>query len=299
MMATVQMDTRTARVNGIEIAYDTFGNQADRPLLLIQGLSMQMIGWEESFCEQLAGRGFFVIRFDNRDVGRSTHCDGLGVPNIFKVIQAKAAGEPVKVPYRLEDMAADAAGLLDVLGIASANVAGVSMGGMIGQAMAIHCPERVRTLTSIMSSTGDPHLPPPTPAAMRTLLTPLSTRLPEYIEGSVRVWQVLSGTDEPIDAEKVRQRAARFHARGLDPFGVVRQMAAIFASGDRTLKRLSVPALVIHGKIDPLVPAACGIATAGAIPGAELMLVDNLGHNLDIVPSVWPEVIDALDRHAV
>ncbi len=292
-------DPARVQANGIEIIYDAFGNPKAPPLLLISGLSAQMIGWEEEFCTQLADRGYWLIRFDNRDVGLSTKLDGAGVPNPLAIMQAVAQGKAVPAPYTLRDMADDAVGLLDALGIESAHVAGASMGGMIAQTMAIHHPNRVRTMTSIMSTTGDPNLPPAEPEAAKVLVTPAPTDREAYLEHSIQVWQILNGPVYPLDEDRARQRAGRAFDRGLNPAGVARQLAAVWASGSRkeALQAVTTPTLVIHGDADPLVPLEGGIDTANAIPGAELVVIEGMGHGLP--PEIWPQVIDAIARHAV
>jgi len=284
------------KVNGIELVYDTFGDPADRPLLLIMGLGGQMITWDEEFCRQLAEEGLWVIRFDNRDVGLSTCLDQYGTPHVLGILQAVAQGEPVEVPYLLKDMAADAVGLLDALGLPSANVLGVSMGGMIAQEIAIHYPERVRSLISIMSSTGDPSLPQPTPEATALLVAPSPREKAAYVDWDVEVWRILGSPGFPLDEAKIRKRAAEAFDRGLNPPGFARQLAAILASGSRQeeLRDVQIPTLVIHGKADPLVPEACGIDTAEHIPGARLVLIEGMGHDLPV--EVWPRIIKAVSE---
>lgn len=288
-----------AKANGIEIVFDTFGEVSDPPLLLIMGLGQPMIAWDEEFCAAFAAQGYWVIRFDNRDVGLSTQFDGAGVPNLSALMQATAQGHAAQAPYMLADMAGDAVGLLDALGIESAHVVGVSMGGMIAQEMAIHHPARVRTLTSIMSTTSDPALPPPTPEAMAVLLTPAPMDRAGYIEDSVETWQVLNGPVLPLDKDFVRARAERTYDRGLRPAGTARQLAAVTTSGSRreALRSVRAPTLVIHGDADPLVPVEAGIDTAESVPGAELMVVEGMGHNIPLV--VAPRIVGAIARHAV
>jgi pimeloyl-ACP methyl ester carboxylesterase len=292
-------DPTRVRVNSIELVYDTFGEPSAPPLLLIMGLGEQMIAWDEDFCTQLATRGYRVIRFDNRDVGLSTRLDEAGVPDILALMQAQARGEPIEAPYTLRDMADDAAGLLDALVVVSAHVVGISMGGMIAQEMAIHHPKRVRTLTSIMSSTGNPALPPPKPEALPILVTPFPTDREGYLEHSIKTWRVLSGPGFPAAEDRIKERAGRFFDRGLSPTGTARQLAAILASGSRqeALQGVTVPTLVIHGDADPLVPVECGMDTANSIPGAELLIIKGMGHDLPL--AVAPRVIEAIGRHAV
>jgi pimeloyl-ACP methyl ester carboxylesterase len=266
-----------ASANGIEIAYDTFGAPEGRPLLLIMGLGSQMIHWDEEFCALLADGGHHVIRFDNRDVGESTHFHDAGAPAF--------GGD---APYLLGDMADDAAGLLDALGLGSAHVVGVSMGGMIAQAMAIRHPDRVRSLTSIMS-TPSPQAAPPTEAAMAALMSPPSPDRETAIARALETWKVIGSPGYPLDTGRIARLAGLSYDRAYDPAGVARQLAAITASGDRAplLKELSVPTLVLHGEQDQLVPLPGGIATADAVPGARLVTYPGMGH--DLPRPLWPE----------
>ena len=287
-----------AQANGIELCYDTFGDPEAPAILLIMGLASQMIAWDEDFCSELASRGYRVIRFDNRDIGLSTRFPQHGTPDLMSLIGQALMGKPVAAPYTLRDMAADAVGLLDALDIAKAHVVGASMGGGIAQEMAIHHGDRLRTLTSIMSSTGDPSLPQATPEAMGVLLAPPPKNREEYFQSYRRTWAVLRGPGFPLDEAKDLERAASNYERGLNPQGVARQLAAILASGNRTaaLKAVQVPTLVIHGDADPLVRVEGGHATAKAIPGAKLLLIKGMGHALPI--SMWPQIIDAIAGHA-
>lgn len=286
------------RANGIEIAYDSFGESVSPPLMLIMGFTAQMVMWDEGFCEGLARRGYRVIRFDNRDVGHSTWFTEAGTPKIGALVAAMLRGEPFRVPYKLIDMAEDTLGLMDVLGIESAHVAGMSMGGMIAQTMAVHYPERVKTLTSLSSTTGHPGLPQATPEAWEMLTKPAPMDREGFIDHAVPVWRVINGPQMTIDEDFIRRRARRTFERGVSREGYARQMAAITASGSRrkALQSVHVPTLVIHGDADPLLPLVHGIATAEAIPGAKLRIVKGMGH--DIPPVVWPELIEAIAGHA-
>ncbi len=282
-----------AKVGDIEIAYDTFGDPSGPPLLLISGLGSQMILWNDDFCKQLASEGYWVIRFDNRDVGLSTKFDDAGLPNILALVSGKA----VEVPYRISDMATDAVGLLDFLKIGAAHVVGASMGGMIAQSIAIHYPERIRTLTSIMSSTGNPNLPQPEPEVASILVTRPPSERAEYIDYSLEIWRILNGPKFPIDEQLVRERSGRAFDRSYYPYGTGRQLAAILASGSRNdaLKDVRTPTLIIHGDEDPLIPVEGGIDTAETIPGAELMIIEGMGHT--IPTEVEPRIIEAIVRH--
>ena len=288
-----------AKANGIDLCYDTFGDSQAPPLLLIMGLAAQMIAWDDEFCAQLAARGYRVIRFDNRDIGLSTRFDAAGVPNVSAAFMAAAQGKPIEAPYLLRDMAGDAVGLMDALGIAAAHVVGASMGGAIGQTLAILHPTRVLTLTSIMATSGAPGLPPPTPAAVAMLLKPTPTDQAGYFESYVQTWNVLRAGHFPLDEARDLTRAGQNFARGLNPAGVARQLTAILASGSRkqALSEVKVPTLVIHGDVDPLVPLACGLDTHQSVPGAELLVIKGMGHALPI--SMWPQIIDAISAHAV
>ena len=285
------------KANGIELACDTFGDPGAAPLLLIMGLGCQMIAWEDDFCAMLAARGHWVIRFDNRDIGLSTKLSQHGVPDIAGLFSQSMNGEPVGAPYTLCDMADDTVDLLDALGVSSAHVVGASMGGAIAQLIAIHHRARVRTLTSIMATSGAPHLPAPTPAAMAAVMTPTPIERTAYIERYLRTWKVLRGAGFPLDEAQDAERAARMHARGVDPAGVARQLAAIIASGSRKpqLASLMAPTLVIHGDADPLVPVECGIDVARTVAAAKLVIVEGMGHAMPI--PMWPRIVNAITEH--
>jgi pimeloyl-ACP methyl ester carboxylesterase len=286
-----------ARTNGIELEYEVTGNPADPPVLLIMGLGAQLIVWDDEFVLGLARRGHFVVRFDNRDVGLSTHFDGVAAPPVPELFARRQKGEPLGAPYTLSDMAADAAGLLDHLEIPSAHVVGASMGGMIAQTMAIEQPRRVRSLTSIMSSTGNPTLPPAKPEAMARLNMPAPTERAAYVAHSLATQRIMAGNGFPFDEERVRRQAERGYDRAFYPQGFARQIAAIMASGSRreALEGVRLPTLVVHGLEDPLVPVEGGLDTHEAIPGSELLLIDGMGHSLP--KGVWPTVIDAIQKH--
>ena len=282
-----------ADVNGVRLCFQTFGRPGDPPMLLVHGLGAQMILWDDQFCDLLAGRGYFVVRFDNRDIGKSNRVATQAF-NLMEVVAAGKPGERLAAPYLLADMAADAVGLIDHLGIARAHVVGVSMGGMIAQEMAIHSPDRVASLTSIMSTTGDARLPPPTPEAAAILMSPPARTAKEYVVNFLRSARVIHGPFYPPDEARETALALRCAARGLSPDGGQRQLLAIIASGNRnaTLPSVKAPTLVIHGDADPLIPLAAGEATARAIPGARLSVVERMGHSLP--EAVWPRIVDEI-----
>ena len=286
-----------AHVGGIELEYETLGSRTDPPVLLVMGLGAQLVAWDDGFCQRLADEGLFVIRYDNRDVGLSTHLDDAPHVDIMKVFTDAVSGEEVDVPYRLVDMADDAFGLLDHLGIEAAHVVGVSMGGMIGQTMAIVRPERVLTLTSIMSTTGDRTVGGATPEATALLFTPPPSEREEYVKTRVETSRLLNGSVLPFDEQRARRRAGLSFDRRFDPAGVARQLAAIVASGDRTAALASVDCrtLVVHGDADPLVDHSGGVATAKAVPGSTLHTVAGMGH--DLPESTWDEVVGVITTH--
>ena len=287
-----------ARANGIDICYEIFGEANAEPMLLIMGLGAQMVLWDDDFCERLAARGSRVIRFDNRDIGQSGKLHGGKRLTPLELLKLRFLRIPVAAPYRLLDMAKDTVGLMDVLGITSAHLVGASMGGMIAQEVALSFPQQVRSLTSIMSTTGNPKVPPPTREAAAMLMAPPPTTKAEYIERFARTWKVLRVGSFPEDEARDRARAERCFARGLNPAGVGRQLRAILASGSRKgrLHAVKAPTLVIHGTVDPLVRPEGGKDTAASIPGARLLMIEGMGHALPI--PMWPQIIDAIARHA-
>jgi pimeloyl-ACP methyl ester carboxylesterase len=263
------------KANDLLLCYESFGNPDDPPLVLIMGMGAQMTGWDDDFCEQLAGRGFRVIRFDNRDAGKSSRFDHAGIPDITVALTRAWLGTPVEAPYLLRDMALDLIGVLDALQIERAHLVGASMGGTIAQIVAIEHPLRVLSLSSIMSSTGDRNLPQPKPWALASLFNPAPPDLDGYIEHYVSMMKVFRVDASAEEVKADRARAVRNHARGLNPAGSARQLAAILASGSRraALRKVAAPTLVIHGDVDPLVPLAAGVDTANSIPGAELLVL--------------------------
>lgn len=286
--------------NGITIEYETHGDPANPPLLLIMGLGAQLTLWPIELVEALVARGFYVIRHDNRDIGLSEKFGHGGVPNFRRVALMRLFGLRARLPYRLTDMADDAAGLLDALGINQAHIVGGSMGGMIAQLLAIHHPQRVRTLTSIFSTTGNPRLPRPRPEAMNALLdrAPANATLDQVIPVGIRVARAIGSPAYPTPEERLRERIARDYARSFYPEGPARQIAAIMDDGDRRkrLRRVTAPTLVIHGTDDPLVPVEGGRDTARAIPGAKLHEIPGMGHDLPL--ELVDEIANAIAAHA-
>jgi pimeloyl-ACP methyl ester carboxylesterase len=278
---------------GVTLCYEAFGDPDDPPILLIMGLATQMIAWHEDFCEALAERGFYVVRFDNRDIGRSTHFD-FRPPSLGQMVRRRVGPEQ----YTLSDMAEDTATLMRELGFAPAHVVGASMGGMIGQMLAAEHPEVVRSLTSIMSTTGNRWRGQPALSVYRYLLRPPPHDREGYIERSAEVFGLVGSTGFHRDEQHIRERAGRSYDRGFDVRAGGRQLGAIIASGDRTgeLERITAPTLVIHGTVDKLVRPSGGKATAKAIPGARLMMIEGMGH--DLPRGVWPQIIDAVAEHA-
>ncbi len=278
---------------GITLCYETFGDPTKPPALLVMGLGTQMIAWHEEFCLALADRGLYVIRFDNRDIGRSTHVAGAP-PTVGQLLSRSPRG----ARYLLSDMAEDAAGLLAELSLAPAHVIGASMGGMIAQTVAARHPGAVRSLVSIMSNTGARLTGQPSLRVYPALLRPPAKSREEFIERMVGVFGLIGSPDIPRDVEEIRRLAALSYERDHDPAGPGRQLGAIVASGNRTeeLGRITAPTLVIHGTRDLMVSPSGGRATARAIPGARLMKVDGMGH--DLPRALWPELIEAIAAHA-
>ena len=278
---------------GVSLAYETSGPVDGMPLLLVHGLATQMLMWHDDLLAELHHRGFFVVRFDNRDVGLSTHLHDAPVPDLRAAMRQC---DTSTAAYRLEDMADDAVGLLDHLGLESAHVLGVSMGGMIAQTIAIEHPERVRSLTSVMS-TPSPRLGPPTREASAVLLAAPATSRDEAVELLVTFYRVVGSPAYELDEGWLREVAGGSYDRGYDPPGVARQLMAIHASGDRTerLRALRVPTLVVHGEDDPLVQLPAGQATADAVPDATLLTLPGMGH--DLPRTLWPTLLDALEQH--
>jgi len=283
-----------ATINGIELEYEVFG-EGD-PLLLIMGLGAQMILWSDDFVASLVRRGFRVIRFDNRDTGLSSKFARERVGDPRKLMARRVLGLPVPAPYTLRDMAGDAVGLLDHLGVERAHVVGASMGGMIAQTMAIHHPRRVASLVSIMSSTGSRRHLVSKPRALRALLRPRPNDRSEAIEGAVAFFEACGGTTHRPDYEWLRETAGRAYDRAFNPAGFVRQLAAILASGSRrdALRTVTAAATVIHGTEDPLILPHAGEGTAASIRGARFVPIPGMGH--DMPTTTWPRIGDEIER---
>ena len=284
-----------AHGNGVELEYETIGDPAGRPLLLVQGLGAQLTSVEDGLCQELASRGFLVIRYDNRDVGLSTWFDHARPVNLAAVW----GGDHSSLAYTLEDMADDAVAVLDAAGVKAAHVVGISLGGMIAQLLATRYPDRVRSLASIMSTTGSRAVGQPTGEAASVLVSPMPSDRERFIDQAVsNARAISSGTAYPFDEEAVRRGAARGYDRAYHPKGTGRQFAAILAAGDRTaaLAEVRVPTLVMHGEEDQIIGVSGGEATAAAIPGARLLRVSGLGHELP--PGFWPTLVDALVENA-
>ena len=288
------MPRTAANTHGVELEYDSFGSPDDPVLLLVMGLGAQMTAWREELCETIAARGFRVVRFDNRDAGLSTFMDAGPQPDLGAILH----GDPSSAPYLLGDMALDAISLLDALGVDRAHVVGASMGGMVVQQLAIDHPERVLSLCSIMSLPGDRVSGKSTPEAGGVLMRARPDNREEAIAAGVAASQVIGSPGYPDDPEELRERVAATLERQSRPDGFGRQFAAILASPDRTpgLRELDLPTLVVHGADDPLIDRSGGEATAKAVPGAELLLVPGMGHNLP--EALWPEIVDAIAANA-
>lgn len=282
------------QANGLRLYYETLGDPADPALLLVMGLGAQLIDWPQEFCEQLADRGFFVIRFDNRDAGLSSNRPEWGVPDLRAII----AGDRTTVPYLLADLAADIAGLLDALEVPRVHVVGASMGGMIAQQFTIDHPERVASLCSIMSTTGERSVGRATPEAAAVLGNPPAPDRATAVATSVASARIIGSPGFPAPEDELLRRAEAKYDRGYHPLGTLRQYAAIIASPERTaaLREVTVPTVVIHGAADPLITVSGGEATAAAVPGAELVVLDGMGH--DLPRALWPRIIAVIVKNA-
>jgi len=283
-------EERLAPSNGIEIAYQEVGDPDGEPLILVMGLATQMIAWDDELCSMLADRGFRVIRFDNRDIGHSTQLDGAHVPDRLDLLLRRRE----TAAYRLSDMAADTVGLMDHLGIDSAHVTGISMGGMIGQTIAIEHPDRIRSLVSMCSTTGNRWVGQPTFKVFAHMLADAPRDRDAFIRRIQRTYELIGSPAYPTDQERLLRVAEGSWDRGHNPRGVLRQLHAIVASGDRTaaLHKLNLPVTAIHGTRDSLIRQSGGRATARAIPGARLHLIEGMGH--DLPSKLWPLFTDEI-----
>jgi pimeloyl-ACP methyl ester carboxylesterase len=283
-----------ANANGLQLEYDTFGSSTDTPLVLVMGLGAQMTTWPVAFCELLAAQGFHVVRFDNRDVGLSSYLDDLPKTDLAAVL----GGDYSSVPYLLADLAKDVIGLFDALGFAKAHIVGASMGGMIVQQVAVDHPDRLLSVCSIMSTTGDQSVGQGTPDAMGALLRPAATNREEAIESSIQALKAIGSPGYPATDEELRAKATASYDRAYHPVGTLRQMAAILASPDRTegLRSLALPMLVVHGADDPLVGVSGGEATAAAVPDSTLLILPGMGH--DLPTPLHGTIVDAIVTNA-
>ena len=288
------------QANGISLEYETHGDPENPPLLLVMGLGAQLTLWPMELIEALVQRGYYVIRHDNRDIGLSQKFSEHGIPNFKRVALLRMLGLRPRTPYTLADMADDAAGLLAALGIAKAHVVGASMGGMIVQLMAVNHPDKLLTMTSIMSTTGNRRLPPPQKAAMNALLNraPANATLEQVLPFGLNVSRAIGSPAYPAAEERLRANIERDYTRSFFPEGAARQISAIMADGDRRkrLAKVTTPTLVIHGADDPLVPVEGGRDTAAAIPGAKLLEVPGMGHDLPL--ELVDHIADAIAEHA-
>ena len=286
--------------NGITLEYETHGDPANPPMLLIMGLGAQLTLWPIELVEALVARGYFVIRHDNRDIGLSTKFTDAGVPDMASVVMALMSGKQPAVPYTLSDMADDAMAVLNAAGVVRAHIVGASMGGMIAQLVAVQHPDRVLSLTSIMSTTGNPALPPARPEAMAALTAPMpaDADLETILGRGATISSAIGSPGYPADPERLRASVERDYRRSFHPTGAMRQMAAIVADGDRRtrLKSVTAPTLVIHGADDPLVPVEGGRDTAAAITGATILEVPGMGHDLPL--ALVETIADAIAGHA-
>ncbi|MFT6163883.1 MAG: pimeloyl-ACP methyl ester carboxylesterase [Zhongshania aliphaticivorans] len=286
------------KVGDIELAVQEFGDPGHPAMVLIMGLGMQMLSWPESFCVALAAKGFRVIRFDNRDVGLSHKLGGVRAPGVVKMLLASKLGFRFAVPYQLTDMAKDTVLLLDALNIESAHIVGASMGGMIAQLLAANYPERVLTLTSIMSTSGNPRLPQPRAKVLLRLAAASAKDEASYLNAAMQTWRIIGSPAYPPSDAELRERLLLAYRRSYYPAGIARQLAAISSCGSRVdaLKTITAPTLVIHGKSDPLVPVNGGIDTAKHIPGARLELFDGMGHDLPV--PLLPKFVALISAHS-
>ncbi len=288
-----------AKSNGIEIEYETFGKPSSPALLLVAGLGVQLITWNSDFCREIADSGYYVIRFDNRDIGLSTKYSGMSMQDVMKKMFALFVGKEESVPYSIDDMADDTAGLLDFLNISKAHICGMSMGGFIAQTFAIKYPNRVLSLISIYSHTGKNGAFKPTKEAFEAMIAPAPAERNGYIEHMIKFFQLVYGSGLPFDEDFHRNMAAKSYDRSFSPDGIARQYLAILTQKDRTLalSQLKVPSLIIHGDDDILVPLTGGEATAEAIPDSKLKIIKGMGHAMPNYNRWWIEIGEAILKH--
>lgn len=288
-----------AKVNGLQIEYETFGEKSKPALLLIAGLGAQLIYWQKEFCIQLADKGYFVIRFDNRDTGLSTKIEELTAPELMEKIGGFFMGKKSSVPYGFDEMAGDAVGLLDALNIEKAHIVGKSMGGYIAQTLCINHPDRVLSLTSIFSHTGKLSAFQPTQEVLEVMLTPAPEDREGFIEHMVKLFKVTYGTGIPFDEEFHKNLVGNSFDRCCFREGVMRHYLAILSQRNRTedLQKINVPALIIHGDDDPLIPLAGGQATADAIPNSKLKIIKGMGHVMPNLDTYWSDILNAMVDH--
>lgn len=284
--------------NGIQIEYDTFGEKSGRPILLIIGLGCQLILWSEEFCQQLVNSGHYVIRFDNRDAGLSTKIEKAGVPDLMEAMSKVMRREKIEAPYTFDDMADDSVGLLNALGIEKAHICGMSMGGAIAQTVAINHPSRVLSLIPIYGPTGNSKIPQPKPEILGLLMTPPPVERKPFIEQSMNIFRAFAGSGYEFEDNWLRDYTERGYDRAFYPQGMARQFLAGLAHGNRSrrLKAVTAPTLVIHGDEDPIVPVENGMDAAESIPGAELMVVKGMGHDMPY-RGAWGQIAEAIAEH--
>lgn len=284
--------------NGIQIEYDTFGEKSGRPILLIIGLGCQLILWSEEFCQQLVNSGHYVIRFDNRDAGLSTKIEKAGVPDLMEAMSKVMRREKIEAPYTFDDMADDSVGLLNALGIEKAHICGMSMGGAIAQTVAINHPSRVLSLIPIYGPTGNSKIPQPKPEILGLLMTPPPVERKPFIEQSMNIFRAFAGSGYEFEDNWLRDYTERGYDRAFYPQGMARQFLAGLAHGNRSrrLKAVTAPTLVIHGDEDPIVPVENGMDAAESIPGAELMVIKGMGHDMPY-RGAWGQIAEAIAEH--
>lgn len=284
--------------NGLQMSFDSFGSKEDPALILIMGLGMQYVHWDDNFCKLLASKGFYVIRFDNRDIGHSPFMNYLPKPNVWDLIKHAFLGREYTPPYTLEDMAKDTLELMNGLGVSRAHIVGASMGGMIGQLLALRAPHRVASLTNIMTSAGDLAIHKPRFGLLRLCLRKIPMDEEGFLTMSLNLWRLINGPKYKVDEQRISRIIMTARRRGHNTDGIIRQFAAIVTAKDRfaLLTRLSIPSLVIHGDADPLIPVSCGKRLAQAIPDTRCVIYPGMGHTLP--PQLWPDITSQIAQVA-